>query len=192
MLAALEQTRNNYAAKKRIGRLLLEYGSPRQAADVFEDILRANNRDAQAWASLGKADLAQEDYPAAGNALRNAVRFDPSDAQAQQLLDLAERVLALDPTVSGLRASDRYTRSVDIVTLVLQLEAACTAIKNDPAADEARKQLAHRARPGEIDDAIDVNLDLAVRLWQSAKNLCPSQQLKNEALDRVLARVSRQ
>jgi tetratricopeptide (TPR) repeat protein len=192
LLAALEQARNNYAAKKRIGRLLLEYGSPRQAADVFEDILRANNRDAQAWASLGTADLAQEDYHAARNALRNAVRFDPSDAQAQRQQDLAERILALDPNKNGLRASDRYTRSVEIVTRALQVEQACAAIKNDPVADAARKQLAHRARRGEIDDAIDLNLNLAVRLWQSAKNLCPSQPQKDEALDRVLARVSRQ
>jgi Flp pilus assembly protein TadD len=75
---------------------------------------------------------------------------------------------------------------------------ACPATSHDPAGSPdgdlaaARKALAHRPRRGEIDDAIDMNLDLAVRLWKSAKNLCPSQQQKDEALDRVLARLSRQ
>jgi hypothetical protein len=68
----------------------------------------------------------------------------------------------------------------------------CLTAANGPAVDQARKALAQRPRRGEIDDAIDMNLDLAVRLWKSAKNLCPSQQQKDEALDRVLARLSRQ
>jgi hypothetical protein len=76
---------------------------------------------------------------------------------------------------------------------------ACLATSNDPAAspdgdlaDAARKALAHRVRRGEIDDAIDMNLGLAVRLWKSARNLCPTQQQKDEALDRALARLLRQ
>jgi tetratricopeptide (TPR) repeat protein len=199
LLAALEQARNNEAAKKRIGRLLLEYGSPRQAADVFHEVLRTNSRDAQAWASLGMAELAQEDYRATRNAFLNAVRLDPSDEQSRRQLELVERVLALDPNAAGLRASGRYQRSVEILAGALQMEEQCLAVRNDTAAntgdslaDAARKSLAHRPRRGEIDDATDMNLDLAVRLWKSAKNLCSSQQQKDEALDRVLARLSRQ
>jgi len=199
LLAALEQARNNDPAKKRIGRLLLEYGSPRQAADVFQDVLRTNSRDAQAWSSLGMSELALEDYRAARNAFRNAARFDPSDAQSRRQLELADKVLALDPNAGALRASDRYQRSMEILGGALRVEEQCLATKGGTAAsaegslaDAARKALTHRARRGEIDDAIDMNLDLAVRLWKSAKNLCPSQQQKDEALDRVLARLSRQ
>jgi hypothetical protein len=36
-----------------------------------------------------------------------------------------------------------------------------------------------------------MDLDLAVKLWKSARNLCPSQK-KDEALDQVLARLARQ
>jgi chloride channel protein, CIC family len=200
LLAALEQARNNDSARKRIGRMLIEYGSPRQATDVFQDVLRANSRDAQAWASLGMAELAQEDYRAALSAFRNAVRLDSSDEQSRRKLDLSERVLALDPNTGGLRASDRHQRSVEILTGALQMEEQCLAttkgatgsIPDGNLADAARKALAHRARRVEMDDAIDMNLDLAVRLWKSAKNLCPAQQQKDEALDRVLARLSRQ
>ena len=198
LLAALEQARNNDPAKKRIGGLLLEYGSPRQAADVFREILRTNSRDVQAWASLGMAELAQEDYQAARNAFRSAVRFDPSDEQSRKQLELSERILALDPNAGGLRTSARYQRSVEILTAALTMAEACLATKTDPAASPngdlavARKALAHRPRRGEIDDAIDMNLDLAVRLWKSAKNRCLAQQQKDEALDRVLMRLSRQ
>jgi tetratricopeptide (TPR) repeat protein/CBS domain-containing protein len=192
LLAALEQARNTDAAKKRIGRLLLEYGSPRQAAEVSQDVLRANNRDAQAWVSLGMAELAQDDYLAARNAFRNAVRFDPLDEQSRKQLELADRILALDPNAIGVRASGRYQRSVEILTGALKMAEPCRTAANGPAIDQARKALAQRPRRGEIDDAIDMNLDLAVRLWKSAKNLCPSQQQKDEALDRVLARLSRQ
>jgi CIC family chloride channel protein len=192
LLAALEQARNNDTAKKRIGRLLLEYGSPRQAADVFRDVLRINNRDSQAEAGLGMAELALEDYQAARNAFRNAVRLNPSDQKSQHQLELVERVLALDPNVRGLRASERYQRSVEVLMSVLQAEEQCLAASNDPAVDGARKALAHRPRRGEIDDAIEMNLDLALRLWNAVKNLCPAHAQKSEALDRVLARLSRQ
>ena len=198
LLAALEQSSNNEVAKKRIGRLLLDYGSPRQAADVFREILRANNHDPRTWASLGMAELAQEDYQAARTAFSNAVRFDPSDEQSRRQLELVERILALDPNAAGLRALARYQRSVEILTGALKLAETCLAVSNDPAASpdgnvaEARKALAHRARRREINDAIGMNLDLAVRLWKSGKNLCSGQWQKDEALDRVLARLSRQ
>jgi CIC family chloride channel protein len=192
LLAALEQARNNEAAKKRIGRLLLEYGSPRQAADVFREILRTNSRDPQTWATLGTSELAQEDYVDARTAFRNAARFDPNDEQSRKQIELIDRILALDPNAAGLRAAGRYQRSVEILAGALQMIGQCPAAGNAPAVDEAKKGLAHRARRGEIDDVTDMNLDLAVRFLKSAKNLCPSQQQKDEALDRVLMRLSRQ
>ena len=103
-----------------------------------------------------------------------------------------ERILALDPNAPGLRASARYQRSVEILTGALLMAEHCPAGSHDPAVDAARKELALRARPGDIDDAMDMNLDLAVKLWKPATNLCPSQQQKDEALDRVLAGLSRQ
>jgi hypothetical protein len=67
---------------------------------------------------------------------------------------------------------------------------SCSTSSND-LSDAARKALAARPRRGEVDDAIEMDLDLAVKLWKSARNLCPSQK-KDEALDQVLARLARQ
>jgi CIC family chloride channel protein len=199
LLAALEQARDNYSARKRIGTLLLQYGAPQQAADVFSDILRGNNRDGEVWASLGTAELALEDYDAALNAFRNATGLDPANEQARRQLDMVERVLALDPNLGGLRTSARYERSIEILGGALTMQEQCVAAarpstsNTDPSlADAARQQLAHRPRRSEMDDAIDMNIDLAVRLWKAAKTFCPSQQQKDEALDRVLSRLSRQ
>jgi tetratricopeptide (TPR) repeat protein/CBS domain-containing protein len=190
LLAALEQARNNEAAKERIGRLLLDYGSPRQSADVFQDVLHTDSRDPHAWAGVGMAELALEDYRTARNAFRNATRWDPADEQSRRNLELAERVLALDPNAGGLRSSERFQRSVEVLTGALKMQDTCAASRND-LAEAARKTLAVRPRRGEIDDAIEMDLDLAVKLWKSAGNSCPSQK-KDEALDRVLARLARQ
>ena len=159
---------------------------------MFRDVLRTNNRDSQAEAGVGMAELALEDYRAARNAFRNVVRLNPSDQQSQRQLELVEQVTALDPNIVGLRASARYQRSVEVLMGVLHAEEQCLAASNDPDVDAARKALAHRPRRGEIDDAIEMNLDRAVRLWKAVKNLCPAQAQKSEALDRILARLSRQ
>jgi len=45
LLAIVDRVPNDTAAKKRVGRLLLDYGSPRQSADVFRGLVLANNRD---------------------------------------------------------------------------------------------------------------------------------------------------
>ena len=192
LLAALEQARDNPAAKNRIGSLLLAYGSPRQAADVFHDVLNANNRDSQAWSGVGAAEIALEDYRAARTAFRNAARLDPSDEPARRQLEMSERVLALDPGAGGLRASDRYGRSAELLAGALRIEESCDAAKSDPGIEEAKKALAQRPRRGDLDEAVETNVGLAVRLWKSGGNLCGSAAQKDEALNRVLARLSRQ
>lgn len=103
-----------------------------------------------------------------------------------------ERVMALDPNAGGLRASDRYHRSLEILNGVLQAEQSCLAANNDPEVNSTRKVLAHHPRPGEIDDATELNLDIAVRMWKSGRNLCPSKGQESEELDLVLMRLSRQ
>ena len=49
--------------KKRIARSLLQYGSPRQAADLFRELARSNDSDPSVWAGLGAAELAQDNHP---------------------------------------------------------------------------------------------------------------------------------
>ena len=115
LLAIIDRVPNDTAAKKRIGRLLLDYGSPRQSADVFRGLVRENNRDAEAYSGLGAAEFAEEQYVAAREAFRSALRLNPSDEATQRELALCERILELDPTVRGLGPAERYRRSAALL-----------------------------------------------------------------------------
>ena len=57
-------------------------GAPREAADVFRSLAQIDDRDAEAWAGLGAAELAMENYPDAGDALRKALALNPSDSRS--------------------------------------------------------------------------------------------------------------
>ncbi len=190
LLATLEQARDN-ATKNRIGRLLLQYGAVRQAADLFREIAQSQPADSEAWSGLGTAELAQEDYTAARNAFRNALRTDPSDSASRKHLDLSERVIALDPEARGIRSSERYRRSHALLQATLDTIDQCggSAAAAQLAA-QAHKALADHPRAAQIDDATEQNLTLAVQLWKERRQVCPAYTPSDEALERILARLS--
>ena len=72
--------------KKKIGQLLLSYGAPREAADVFRDMVRTDDRDADAYAGLGEAELALENYQEARDAFQKALDRNPSDEASKKQL----------------------------------------------------------------------------------------------------------
>ena len=120
LLAALGPAARDTAVKSKIGQLLLSYGAPREAADVFRNMVQTDDRDANAYAGLGEADLAMENYQDARNAFQKALQLNPADQAIKTQLDLSDRVLALDPNARGLRAAERYERSKEL----LQAEVA--------------------------------------------------------------------
>jgi len=191
LLATLEQTRDD-TTKKRIARSLLQYGSPRQAADLFRELARSNDSDPSVWAGLGAAELAQDNYAAASNALKNALRRSPSDGTARKELEISERVLALDPDARGIRASERYRRSQDILRGALGMMERCAGGSADTTlVASARKALAEHPKPAALDDATEENLTLGTDLWKARRQACPAYEVSDEALERVLARLSR-
>ena len=50
LLAALGPAASDATMKKKIGRLLLGYGAPREAVDVFRNVVQMDDRDAEAYA----------------------------------------------------------------------------------------------------------------------------------------------
>ncbi len=199
LLAALGPAAHDSAVKSKIGQLLLNYGAPREAADVFRNMVQMNGRDANAYAGLGQAALAMENYQDARSAFQRAVQLNPADASSKMELDLSDRVLALDPNARGLRSAERYQRSKDLlqaeVMRVDQCQPASTAAGlADPAA-AARTALASKPRRAQLEDEADKNLSLAENLWKQEQKLCstgPAQNPNDQAIDRVLARLSRQ
>jgi len=188
LLAALGQAQDA-STRKRIGRLLLEYGSPRQAADVFHGLIRADSRDAEANAGLGAAELAQDDYAAARNAFENALRLDPSNEAVRRQLEFTNRLLALDANASGIRASERYRRSELLLQGAVTMSDQCLPAA---AGDAARKALAQHPSGRMRGDAAENNLTLAVQLWKARQEQCSSKPASDEAVARVLTHLARE
>jgi tetratricopeptide (TPR) repeat protein len=199
LLAILDRVPNDAAAKKRVGRLLLEYGSPRQSADLFRGLVRENNRDAEAYSGLGAAEFAQDRYVSAREAFRSALRSNPSDEAAQRELALCERILELDPAVRGLDTPERYRRSAALLAAILGAVEQCLPKVGQPAdaqslrtwADTARQSLARPPARRAYDSAAQSDLSLAEQLWTASQKLCGAASGLDAATDRVLAALSR-
>jgi tetratricopeptide (TPR) repeat protein/CBS domain-containing protein len=199
LLAILEHSPGDAAAKTRIGQLLLDYGSPRQSADVFRGLVRSNNRDAEAYSGLGAAEFAEERYAAAREALRTAVRLNPSDEATGRQLALCERILALDPTLRGLPPAERYQRTSALLSGILGAVEQCLPKVSQPAdaqslrtwADTARQLLARHPARRSYDSAAESDLSLAEELWAASQRLCGAPSGLDAATDRVLAALSR-
>jgi tetratricopeptide (TPR) repeat protein len=198
LLAALGPAVRDASVKRKIGQLLLSYGAPREAADVFRNMAQADHRDAAAYAGLGEAELAMENYQDARDAFQEALDRNPSDQASKQRLELSERVLALDPNARGLRAADRYERSKKVLQAELMRFDQCQP--GSKAADPARKVLTSYPRRGALEDSADMNLALAEDLWKQEQKMCGAflnspghaPNPNDEAIERVLARLSRQ
>jgi chloride channel protein, CIC family len=191
LLAALAPAGHDASLKKKIGQLLLSYGAPREAADVFRNVAQTDDRDAEAYASLGAAELALDNYLEARDAFAKALEWNPSDQGTRQQLELSDRVLALDPNARGLRAAARYQRSQELLRAEVTHLKQCQGGNTD--AESAEKALTTQPRRNELEDSADTNLALAEDLWKQAQKVCgASHKSDDEALDRVLARLSRQ
>lgn len=199
LLSWMAEMPNDAAIKKRVGHMLLDFGLPRESADVFRDVLQQDKQDAEAHAGLGEADFARGDYPSARDAFRNALRFNPNDEAARERSELCDQIVAVDPTLRGLRSAERFRRSQRLVEAALHALDQCAAsnagtVLPAPArelADTARKLLLRRRVPRSHGDATESNVSLAEQLWGSRVNLCGSSAGSDEALSRVVARLSR-
>src|SRR5271157_1415662 len=190
LLAIADHAPNDADTKKRIGRLLLDYGSPRQSADLFRGLVQQNNRDAEAYAGLGAAEFSEEQYAAAREALRGALRLNPSDDAARQQLALCERILELDPTVRGISPAERYRRSDALLGAALGRAEQCRMV-DQPSVDRARQLLSRQPARGSYDTAAESDLSLAEELWAASQRLCGAASGIDAATNRVLAALSR-
>jgi chloride channel protein, CIC family len=190
LLAAMGQVRDD-TARMRVAGLLLQYGAPREAADVFRDLVHGNSRDGAAYAGLGAAELAQDDYLAARNAFREALRLDPANEIIRKQLELCDQVLALDPDERGISALERYRRSQALIEGAVKIVANCAGGQaSTQLIDAGRKALAARPNPGTRADITERNLTLAGEIWKSRPAACQA-PASDETLERVLARLSR-
>jgi chloride channel protein, CIC family len=185
------------AMRRRVGRLLLRYALPREAAATFRSLTGKDPGDAVAQAGLAEAAFALGDYATAADGFRTALRLNPADADVGSRLELTEQVLALDPTVRGRRAADRYARSVALVRATLGAAERCLAAghrpfagSGAPAAEAAHAALERSSRPRSYSDAAEDNLAIAESVWRE-RQACGPAGSRDEALALVMQRLER-
>jgi len=195
LLSLVAEMPDDVALRKQVGRLLLDYGLPKEAAQVFREVLRKDPRDASAYAGLGQAEFAQEDFHSAQKAFEGAVLRNPGDAASRKMLESAEQIQALDPSARGLSAAEKYGRSRKLVEAALgALDQCLASARGSPPAslvDGARKLLLHRGRPRSYGDASETNLALADQLWKARIDLCGPPQASDVVLSKLMTRLSR-
>ena len=196
LLPLQDQAPTDLATQRRIAGLFLEAGAPTRAIEILRGLLRRHGRNAETYAGLGEAELARANYRSARANFAAAVELAPKDSSIARRLELAERVIALDPTQRGLGSEERYRRSVELLRLTLQAADSCLGAgavgTNQGAIDSARAATTpprRRALPRH--EAVEVNLGLAERLWELRRSECPAlATAEEEPVALVLRRVA--
>jgi len=192
LLAAEAALPGDAAVKKQVGRLLTSHGMPRDAANLFGEVVAENKQDGDAYHGLGEAEYAQGDYAAAGRAFQQAVRLDPTDAPARARIDVCERILALDPTLPGIGAAERYRRSRVLLADALDQVSRCAGADAQALKDAmpaAQLSLAKQRRPSSYSDAAEANNALTQGLWAERLKSCTPAPSPDDAVARVVAKL---
>jgi len=184
--------------QKRVAQLFLLADSPSNAASLFRTVLSKDQQDAEAYAGLGEAEFQQSNLLAAQRAWRTATRLNPENSAIQQRLDLVSAIVAMDPTLPGLRASERYARSRRLLALALARLDLCVNTQQGEASPpvaqitaDAQRRLAQRSRASQYQEIAEANSSLAIQVWQARQELCPQLSGGEEAVALLLNHLAR-
>lgn len=195
LLPIQDEAPNDTALRKRIARLFVVAGSPARAAAIFRDVLRHDQRDADAYIGLGDAALALGDYPSALADFAAAQRLSPDDSAIGLRSKLADSVTAIDPTQRGLGLDEQFRRSRNLLQMTIASARKCLgtdAPQVAAALDSVTHSLVGSMGATSRSQAIEDNLALAGQLWQMRGTKCAVIAPRDEeALTLVQDRIAR-
>jgi CIC family chloride channel protein len=166
-LALAASLPDDAAIEKQVGRTLMQYGLNREAADLYQRLLKRGPADAGTLDALADAEFAMGDYHAARDAYHRALEIDRSDPMAARRVQVSDQILALDPLQRGLDSKGRYRRSRDLLSLTLSRRLSCAAAPPESdAIAEARAVLAQKT------SAPESQLEIAKKLWSELAASC--------------------
>jgi tetratricopeptide (TPR) repeat protein len=179
LLPLQEEAGNDPVIEKKLASLFLVAGSPSRAADVSHVLIQQDPKDAEAYAGLGEAELAQGRYREAKAAFITAVARKPDDTSLRQRIELANILTALDPTPRQLSSAEKYHRRLRILELSrASLEKCVTTHPNvsSNGADEllkaAQDALSRKAPAHVRNELTEEMLGLAEKVWQDRITMC--------------------
>lgn len=191
--ALADEAPNDTAIENRIGGLLLRYGSPQRAREIFQRVLSKEPRNAEAAFGAAEAAFAQGDYAAAANWYRRTLRLNPENGSARQHFEETSEVISLDPMLVDLSASERLKRSRTLVEKTAESLKACAGRSTDPTVQTliARADAFLETRRGHREGDTPRAMALAQDIWHERKQACGPAPQSEEALDLLMAKVGK-
>ena len=194
LLPLQEQAPRDAATQLRLARLFVTAGAPARAAVIFRALVHAQPGDVETREDLAEAECTLRDFPAAQSDLIAALRLRPDDKKARQALELCDQVLNLDPLRRGLDGPERYRRSVELLQLVADKTTECLtpgqAAASSDLIDETQAALKSHVPVTGQSAAVETNLELAGKLWQSERTKCASTASMDEPLQLLLSKAA--
>ena len=166
---------DSVALRRRLGHLFVLAGSPERALPIFRELLKRDADDGDAYAGMGEAALLLGNFRTARADLRLAARFPGGGSRVASLLQVADTVLALDPSARGIGRAERNERARVVLQLTMDATAACGhGAATRQLADSARLLLGTGSRSEIVRDAeeADLLLDIASELWSRRDSSC--------------------
>ena len=175
---------------RRVADLLWDQDAPALAIQTLQAAATASPADTQLLAQLADLQLRQRQIADAAATLRRAAAIEPAHAEIGERLRVVDRILALDPTLPGLRLGTRTRRARLVLQAVLAEVHEC--VGNAPATEarssleDAAKRVRERA-PASAEQA-EHDLETADALWKLFAT-CHEKTVEAQALTRVLEHV---
>ena len=176
------------AAARRIADLLVQQGATELGLEVLRTATTLAPDDVDLLSDLAALETAAGRPADARGTLRRALALAPARTELRDRLAVVDRVLALDPTLPGLRLVTRTRRARAVLAAAVEQTRRCD-VTEEPIA-VLREDAARRLRrPARTDaEAAEEELALAQRLWAAAEG-CRPDTPDARALSEVLGRV---
>jgi len=197
LLRLTDEVPDDAGMKKRIGRLFLTAQSPDIAANMFQEVVDKDARDAEAFAGLGDAEFELGHYLSARTAYRQALHLRAEDLQSRLQMEVATEIINLDPMRRGLGSATRLQISRNLVKRSLSALDYCLP-EDREALPEDFRQIVERAdslvsgklRQRSTDEAVEANIELTEQLQQAGSTFCGASPVPDRALQLVLERLA--
>lgn len=185
----LDTNQNRSEDTRHLGRLLLVAGEWTRAERVYRTLLRASPEDSGLLAGLARAQFGTGRYLAAERGLRRAIDAGASGPALQRELETAESINRLDPSVRGLKSTEKHRRAHQLTSALVFALRTCSP--ESSAVADAEKKLARREKPRDLLASAETDLDLFERLWNSRRDICAASGQIPQEIELLAAQLTK-
>lgn len=181
LIAMIDDLPADPALITSVGSLLAQAGADTRAQTLFERALAVDPTYGHAARALAAIEYRAGNYRSAIQHLEQAARIEALDPPEQQMIDVGNKVLALDPSARRLPIRERAKRALDAIAIARTRFTRCRLAATDADTQSRLSDLSNRLdeteRLTERDlvrdpDVIDRTMDLAFDIEALSGSLC--------------------